>query len=346
MRRYLLVGLVVAGLALPSCRGRLLEDREDLLKAVSKTELLAREFTYQEVTEGKTVAVIGKIEDALRYSFTLIEDDFGVMEMVVSDDTLAVRLLDPNKVTTLPLLPDPSIAPTVDALRRGEWVVDPSGAPPLDLGLSEEEQGRLGADPVRDALKVFSYISVAVEEAQAAKEWQEDDVDPAYVGSEDPFPDPEEALGVARYDLVRPLLPRREPQGAGPGLDFQPTNRYFRKMAVYVRDNRVVEVLEDIDFESHLELSRAEEEGKPRFLLDLLAALRTGETQERIRVRRMRLELNNLGRAISVEVPQGLTASLAGLFGPAEEEEAGQELPAGEQPEPVAPGGEGASPTP
>ena len=254
------------------------EDEEDrLLAAISRTERLSYNFVYEDtrpapgtqdivVQQGGQEQVIeggpeifpdsrvqGVVEDDFRFKAQLSINDEPKLEKVVSDDAVAVRLLDPS---ALPRFVDKAVAEEVEtdtdrpgisvpeALQSGRWVVDPEGATQQLLGLSADRTE--GIDPLLDALTTFAHVRAAIDEAENVERFSADSFDPAYRTSEDPFPAPDEDSGVIRYDLRRPRLPAVGAIGASGQPDVAETE-HFRKMAVYVDDEgRVIQVLEEV----------------------------------------------------------------------------------------------------
>ena len=159
--------------------------------------------------------------------------------------------------------------------------------------------------------------------------WDPHDLNPAYRATEDVFPQPSKASGVARYDLRRPFLP---PIGltTGTASDSFPQTKNFRKMAIYVKDNRIIRVMERVeltgkagdDFIAYLKryLKSAGADSKLLKGVDkqvadmtdrqrsdfLLSALNEGlesAGQEPIAIRTMTFDLRDIGA-------KGITASL------------------------------------
>lgn len=344
-RRALVAVLLTVVLVGQGCRGGLLDEDEELLKALENAENDPREFTLRFTSDdGDTVGVKGVIEDDLRYSLVLAEGNVGVAELIVADDTLAARALSPDLIPQLSgagIEVESSFGPVIEAFRSGEWVIDPSGAPPVNLLVTAREGSEIGQDPIADALGIFAYFRSAISLAADVQEWNEESINPAYRGVEETFDKP--SLGTTRYDLVRPRLPRRETGQPGSG---EPRLLHFRKMAFYVRSGRVIKVVEEIEYEKHIEFRRAEREGRPQFLLDMRERIRAGETEEDIVPRRLTLEMS-FNPDIQVAVPQGLTANFASLFGlGGPPEAAGGESVAGEPEPSPSPEGGGASPSP
>ena len=258
-------------------------ERDRLLEAISRTDRLAYNFVYEDTREsmaesirtaagaaggapppgaGATGAaqvfnesiVQGVVEDDFRFKVQLSVEDRPTLEKVVSDDTVAVRFLDPSSVSRFV---DRAVADQVEtstdregisvpeALQSGRWVIDTEGAPQQLLGLSADRTQ--GVDPILDALTTFSHVRAAVDKAFSVERFSKDSLDPAYRQSEDPFPAPDEDSGVLRYDLRRPPLPSPGAIGASGQPDL-PSTQHFRKMAIYVNDDgHVFQVLERVE---------------------------------------------------------------------------------------------------
>ena len=361
-------------LGLSGC-GEATDAEKKLRAALHNTEALAHRFVYSETftaekSERKT-AVQGLIEDDLRYKARVAIDGAPVLDETVSDDALAVRFLDPSKLADFVRKPkkqdrggtgvgadgaDAPASPTpvgrdddgpdpVVALQTRRWVLDQAGAPAVFGGA---EQDRLvGEDPVLDALDVFGYVERAMDEAVRIVEFNEESLE--YRKSEDPFDTPKEGSGVIRYDLVAPKLPKAADTTAG-GNQVTPDMRHFRKMSVYVKDERVVQIREKIDVESRLdgiarlyETEFPEDYGKAEvavIAVEALNVIRTGQGEDPIRLRSMSYKLAGLGREVKVEMPtEVVLTSLAVLQnrGRPADEAAGAALAAGVAAPPTAP---------
>lgn len=244
---------VLAAATLAGCGS--VEDRLDEVKeALRATREDATRFVYEDSRADRTVRVTGVVEDDFRFKALVTVDDQPAFEEVVRDDALALRFLEP---THLPSLVDRSRIDVADrstelegvdvigVLGSRRWVVDHDGAPPVtSFGLVEADIGR---DPVFDALTALDYVERALTQAVAVDEWRSDALNPTYPRTEDVFPRPEEGSGVTRYDLRRPFLPAAfDPQAAG-GIGALPATRHFRKMAIYVKDGRVISVIERVE---------------------------------------------------------------------------------------------------
>lgn len=317
-----IVGMI---LFLPGCTKEL-EPEQKLLKYLTATQDSPRSFLYtespktsiRELTSDLNGArehftVTGKVEDDLRVSAKLRVGEVEVLEQTISEDTLAVRVVDPSKVPGLGGGPVGGSMIVGDALRSGKWVLDYAGAPPLIAQRTREGAIKVGEKPLLDAVYVFQYFRRAIDEAQSVELFNKDLV--TYDPREDPFPQPKEEAGEQRYDLAAPPLPRRSARGTASGL---PGASNFRKMVFYVKGGKVIEVREEIEYENHRDFRRALEGRGPKYPLTLLAAVRAGKGREPVRVRTMSYRASNIGdEKLKVTLPTDfLAANLAGTFGP------------------------------
>ncbi len=369
-----MLALVAVALAvLPAC-GKPNEHKLNVQAAIRRTDALAARFVYEDKRpdlpdglEPKPKAgqptgaipletiVQGLIEDDFRYKARVALDGAGAFEKIVSDDVLAIRFLDPAR---LPGMVDRAVlgradtktdipgVSVIEALKTQRWVVDPEGAPSL-VGISNADRA-LGVDPINDSLSVFDYVLTCIDQAQSVDRYSKDALDPTYKPTEDPFPKPSEGSDVIRYDLRRPRLP---PIGStsGSGRPDIPATKHFRKMAIYVKDGRVVQVLERIELtgksvEDFLDYNKAfaREQGLTKKEVDeiakqqlamlpkdvsnddlgmiLLAGLSFNLSQfggDPIVQRAMSLDLQDLGAPNRVDVPNQdvVRGSLAVLLG-------------------------------
>lgn len=200
-----------------------------------------------------TIGVQGLVEDDFRFKAKVLGNEEEVFEQVVYDDALAVRflqpefmslLLDKNRAAGADLTTDVEGMTVLDALRTRRWVFDPTGAPALTRGTVDVDD--IGDDPVFDALTALDYVEQAVIESAGVQLWDEDALNPTYLRSEDTFPKPDSDSGVKRFDLIRPSQPIPGSRG-GTGEVNLPSTRHFRRMAIYVKDERILRVIEHVD---------------------------------------------------------------------------------------------------
>ena len=355
-RRVLTCGvLVVTALGLSGCKGA--NDAEKRLReALHNTEKLSNTFLYKEVVHDKAgdheTDVRGLVEDDFRYKARVATDGKPVLDEVVSDDALAIRFLDPaamgrflRKPTKAkqsgsgvggsggsavdpggsstglpgdtPGPPGPGEPAAAEILTSRRWVLDPAGAPSAFATANTEQT--LGDDPIADARAVFAYVERAIDEAVRVVEWNPESLE--YRKDEDPFETPKNGSGVTRYDFERPNLPKASQTGTGSN-QVTPDTRHFRKMSVYLKDKRIIRVVEKIDVESRLDdLEKIYDTKFPKdrsdaevaaIAVEALNVIRTGQGQDPIRMRDMEFSLKDLGTDVKVDMPADtMKASLA-----------------------------------
>jgi hypothetical protein len=290
---------------------------DELRRAMNRTALLARQFNYQEETATAKVEVRGIVEDDFRYKARLLVRGSPALDEVVSDDAIVDRFIDPNVVDLFiepkdladasPELKKSSVE-ALDHLRSSRWVLDPAGAPGLLSSTTERRD--VGTDPIYDALTVFRYVEQVMIN-QAVRRYNKNDLE--YRPKEDPFPRPPEGSDVTRYDFVRIKVPR--PTDGGGANQTVPGAGSFRKMAVYVKDGLVYEVREDVDVASRLaDLQRNYDIDleKPGLTtneaiataIEAINAVIEGQGGNPIRVRKMTLQLRELGKVQNVKLPE------------------------------------------
>ena len=351
-RRIGLCGLLVAAtLGLSACNGAT-DAEKRLREALRNTEKLSNTFLYTDTVHDKAgdheTDVRGLVEDDFRYKARVATDGKPVLDEVVSDDALAVRFLDPGAMDRFlrkatkakkggagvggtgnsndnggaaaePAAGGgtPGELSAADLLATRRWVLDPAGAP-AEFATAGTDQA-LGDDPIADARQVFAYVDRAINEAVRVVEFNPESLE--YRKDQDPFPTPAPHSGVTRYDFERPNLPKASQTGGGSN-QVTPDTRHFRKMSVYVKDKRVIKVLEKIDVESRLkdleqiyDTKFPADRPKPELAaiaVEALNVIRTGQGQDPIRMRDMEFSLKDLGTDVKVDMPTDTTkASLA-----------------------------------
>jgi len=344
-RRSSLVAAALLTASMVACGGHHTTDADRLRAAMSRTDLLSRRFVYAEQVGNTKTEVKGLIADDFRYKAAATVNDVPLWEEVVDDDALADRALNSGafavfgrraasptqaapgsavpaqQVTTDSPVVSNTVSPEVrDALLAHRWVLDSVGAPSLIPTATEHHP--LGADPVFDALTVFRYVDQSIREAFAVKKFNPDALD--YKPSEDPFPKPKKHSGVIRYDWVRPRLPRPQDITGASANQRIPGTANFRKMAVYVKNGRVIQVLEQIDVVSRLaELQRNYNVKIPTSLpsadrvkiaIDAINAVRAAQGDDVIRVRTMSLQFVDLGQPVTVSLPTDAVAGSLSAF--------------------------------
>lgn len=249
--RLVAVALVVALLGGGCSRRETFE--EEVQAAADLARRHASSFVYSDARVDRQIRVQGVIDDDFRFKAAVSIDNKPTYEQIVHDDALAVRFIDPTQlssvlavnVTEADLTTDLEGFSSLEVLRTGRWLVDDDGAPLVSAVTTNV--AKLGKDPVLDAISALDYVAAAAVNAVAVERWSEDSLDPTYSSSEDIFPTPAEGSGVIRYDLRRPDLPAVSDTSGDTGGVPLPTVANFRKMAIYVKDGRIIEVREEIE---------------------------------------------------------------------------------------------------
>lgn len=363
-----LLGLVLA--ATTAGCGKQTDTKAEILRdALRRTEQLSHKFLYEETfTDNDNVkhetTVRGLIEDDFRYKVRLSVDKKATIDEVAADDALAVRMLDParlvdflrrpetkatredDKATTTTTTAPSAAAPVgaipagvdpIAALQSRRWVLDDAGAP-ASFGESDEDRA-IGEDPILDSLDIFAYVEQAIGAATRIAEYDSQSLDPVYKKDEDPFPPPAKGSGIIRYDFGQPKLPRASDTSGGNQATPEP--RHFRKMAVYMKDDRVVQIREVIDVESRLDdLQDIYDVKVPKGIkkaqfaaiaVGALNKLRQAQGDPPIRLRTMSYKLDEVAKKVTVEMPTDtVEANLAVLAhrGAASEATTGAQLAA------------------
>ncbi|MBW3588169.1 MAG: hypothetical protein KY429_01985 [Actinobacteria bacterium] len=277
----------------------------------------SRIYTYEEVPEdGPELLVRVRWEDDLRYYEKLAVEGADAAEIVVSEDALALRVIDPPRIPAFQ-----GGAPNVagsqvigQELMSGKWVLDYQAAPPTSPPRTDTGAIIVGQDPFLDASYVFDYLIEAVRSASLVWEFNPEDLT-VYRKSEDPFPPPNENLGEKRIDAFPQPLPGRGARGTEAAVA---RTANFRRIAFYIRGEQIVRVREQITVEQNPQILRAQRGGGAEHHLQILEQHRAGELPEPIRVREMTIEIEEAGEDVeSVSLPQDtvLAADMSGVLG-------------------------------
>ena len=352
-RRLFVTGLlVVTALGLSGCKGAT-DAEKRLREALHNTEKLSNTFLYKETVYDKAGShetdVRGLVEDDFRYKARVAADGKPVLDEVVSDDAIAVRFLEPASMGRFlrkpasarqsgsgvggsdePPAGDAGGAPSgsgatpgeptaADILASRRWLLDPAGAPSAFVSANTNQ--KLGDDPIADSRAVIAYVDRSINEAFRVVEWNPESLE--YRRDEDPFETPKDGSGVTRYDLERPKLPKASQTGTGAN-QVTPDTLHFRKMSVYVKDERVIKVVEKIDVQSRLEdLEKIYDTKFPAdrppaevaiIAVEALNVIRTGQGQDPIRMRDMEYSLKDLGADVKVDMPTDTIKGSAALL--------------------------------
>ena len=352
-RRVALTGLLlVTAIGLSGCKGAT-DAEKRLREALHNTEKLSNTFLYKETVYDKAGAhetdVRGLVEDDFRYKARVALDGRRVLDEVVSDDAIAVRFLEPSSMgrflrkldsarqsgsgvggsdgvpagdgtgIQFGTVATPGGPAAADVLASRRWLLDPAGAPSAFFSANTNQ--KLGDDPIADSRAVFAYVDRAINEAVRVTEWNPESLE--YRRDEDPFETPKDGSGVTRYDLERPKLPKASQTGTGAN-QVTPDTRHFRKMSIYVKDERIIRVVEKIDVESRLDdLEKIYDTKFPAdrqpaevaiIAVEALNVIRTGQGQDPIRMRDMEFSLKDLGTDVKVDMPTETIKGSAALL--------------------------------
>ena len=228
------------------------EDRKEALAAIRAISTTPRQFRAVETEGDQKVIVNGVIGDDFRYRARVSVDGNPLLEEIVSDDAIAIRVLDQTRLSAA-VDTTASVTGNAEAdaaLREGRWVIDKSGAPPLNSTV--KRGGPVGGrDPVNQAVTIATYVEQSIGQSFGVFKYDAESID--YKPSEDPFETTEKMPGISRYDLLRPDVPRvSESGGSGQRVNL-PGVAHYRKLSVYVSKGKVIRVAERIQFDERLD---------------------------------------------------------------------------------------------
>lgn len=259
-----------------------------VLAALSKAMASPHTFIHTDQDLQHRTTVSGEVADSLRYRLLLNVDGKGIWQQVVRDDAVADLFLDPSKVSayagagssasinvvadyqqllaSLPpvaraQIPQPqlnklpktqNLQPSLAllALQQKKWVVDPVGAPVLPSVGSASEA--LATTPFLRPLLMIAAVRQEVDrlDPKGLKKWSKDDLSPAFKPKDDPFPKPED--GVDRYDIYQAPLPQLTATSKQSRPE-PPEDDALRKLAIYIKDGKVIAIRENFDVLDRLE---------------------------------------------------------------------------------------------
>lgn len=311
--RRLFVGFVLLSLVAAACgKGGRVELLRTVNRSIDRTRTTPHAFVYTEhlLDSNRTIQINGEMQDDFRSSATMSINGKPVLQQVVSDDALAMRVLDKDAVKPFMTAVKRQSDYAAKALNDGKWVIDHQGAPPLVAPKTTASTIAIGADPLIDASTyVYQYLHAAIDQAGAMGEFNPDAIE--YNPLDDPFKEDVgkhlRQNGIRRFDTVLVPLPGPAPRGTPQVL---PSTFHFRKMAFYLRGSRLLEVKEQIKITDRPEFRRAENGRAAQFFLKLEAAALAGKTRDVIRQRDLDVVLtpNNdmvaLPSADAVAVPK------------------------------------------
>lgn len=303
MMRRVFAAVALLALLTTGCK-KVGTKKEEVGAAIYKTETVPRTYVYQEDASDKAT-VRAQIADDYKYSLTGRFGRYYADEVVV-DDARAQRSNDARFYE--------------GSLKTGSWVVDPKGA--NELWSHPSATLKMGDNPLYDALSVLRYVRTAIGEASDVVLFNPESQD--YRPKFDPFPRPES--GTERYDVVAPALKPRDASTAVGQTSQLPGIRYFRRMALYVRDGRVVEIRERVsvysalsDPRSHIAarigdygitLPKGSLRVQARYLTDAMNSTAQRLGLPEIRERSLDVKYVNFGATPTIHLPSGSRASL------------------------------------
>jgi len=129
-------------------------------------------------------------------------------------------------------------------------VLDKTGAPVLPtVGTSAEQ---LATTPFLRPLLMLDAVRAEVDGTDAGniKKFSKDDLSPTFKPEDDPFPKP--ADGEIRYDVAQNPLPAITATSQDSRPD-PPDDSSLRKLAIYIKDGRVISIRENFDILDKLE---------------------------------------------------------------------------------------------
>jgi hypothetical protein len=277
------------------------EETQNVLAAIARSEDRSRSFTYTDATldGGQQFTVRGRVQDDFLYAGTVSAGEKELYEMVVSDDAVALRLIDLESTKPIVELARRIDTATGSALSEGHWVIDHSAAPELRAAARQDpaegaddteavaprEVNPVGDDPFFDAAGALSYADRSFRGSFVTR-FNPEDLE--YNPADDPWrADKERELetgGVRRFDIVQPPLPPRASRGQQQRL---PSLAHFRKMVVYLKGDEALEVQEQISLSDRREFRRAEVGRTAQYYLGIRDAAMRGAVADVVRERRM-----------------------------------------------------------
>lgn len=337
LRAFAAIGLAVAVLGTSACAER--DSTEDkVIGFIDATADLSNRFVYAEERSGQKIVVRGLVEDDFRFKARLSVNDVDVLDEVVNDDALAVRFIDTSALPQFLDTTGGGRESPLAILGQRRWVLDRAGAPPVGISATEEKYA--GIDPVIDSLAVFGYVRRAITEGEGVSQYNAESID--YRPQEDPFPTPQEGSGIDRYDVEAPAFPKPDAvaQSGGNTDSAFAGISHFRKLSIYVKDGRVIQVRERIaaegkvleKFADYMKAFTDQSGGGARkqvdeviekfdgtqrtaLLLQIFNALLERAGRPPIRFRTMIYELRDLGAEVSVGLPSDVAIGDLGDFG-------------------------------
>lgn len=316
MRTRILGAILALAAVSAACGEGVGAEVRDTIGALDRIRSAPHTYTYtdESLNSDQTIVIEGRVRDDFRYGGTVSLNGRPLYEQIISDDAVALRLLEPESLAEVVELARRTDAITGNALAEGRWVVDFTAAPEIALRASGSDSVP-GDEPFVGSAKVPSYAQGAMRDAIGAGRFNREAID--YNPLDDPWSsDAEvdlEGEGIRRMDLVPPPLPSRAERGQTQSL---PEIAHFRKMAVYVRGERAIEIREQISIDDRQEFRRAEDDRAADYFLRLRDSAKLGAVDGALREREMTysIEFTDVEVTIPEEAETGLlTVVLDGL---------------------------------
>lgn len=305
MRRFL-VALIAVGLVTAACgtgtgRARQLRIVNEALDEAQQT---SREFEYVEriPKPEREIKIRGSVQDDLRSTATLSIDGQDVLTQTVSDDAIAIRVLNNDLAKPLIEFVTKQDKDAGAALGSGKWIIDHQGAPDLIGPRTSEGTFLAGENPILDStVYAFQYFDEAIKESAGVVEFNPDAIE--YNPLDDPWnEDAKRDLvgdGIRRYDIGQPQLPRPTARGTQQAL---PGTRHFRKMVFYLKGEEVTRIAEQIKISDRPEFRRAAAGRAAQYYVELMHQAVEGATRDPVRERSMEYEITK-GDGPPIELP-------------------------------------------
>jgi hypothetical protein len=284
------------------------QNQEKLRNFISASGSVPHTFDYTEAAQDRWFQVSGAIEDDLRYRFTLASPQGRLLDFIIVDDAIAIRMLKPEVFR--PFRAQIGHPTTADAFLAGKWVLDPAGAPPLAAPVKSDQQTRPPVDPLEIGAVLFRTLTEQMAASRQIWEYNKDDI--TYFRSRDPWRAPDKEAGEVRYDLLRPILPLREDQLQTGQLTIGESQ--FRKTTVFIRTGRVQELCEVVDVAGHEEFVKNREEGnRNKFLVDVEKQVLEGRTPVPVRQRTLYATFG-YPESVKVDLPKNVVRANLSTF--------------------------------
>ncbi|MEY2424636.1 MAG: hypothetical protein QOI61_208, partial [Actinomycetota bacterium] len=182
------------------------------------------------------------------------------------------------------------------------------------------------------------YVQDAISASRGVAKFNTEALD--YRPAEDPFPRPAPGSGVVRWDLHPPDMPRADALETGQGNASLARAPVFRKMAVYVKNGKVVQIREqvaakfDLLEKFHDYIDRLLDKAGGKANADLKAQIKEIEDdpallealclftlnialgqagEDLVRFRTMKYEFTDSGEEIKADLPYGPDVKLGSL---------------------------------